>query len=111
MNTCPVCGYSGLEFPPANYSICACCGTEFGYDDRVLSHSRLREQWIQRGCPWFDPGEAKPDGWNPWIQLINAGFSASVPKFAEDVHTRADVVREVVGSWGNQLNQLRPVAA
>ena len=30
MNLCPVCGYRGLEAPPANFLICPCCGTEFG---------------------------------------------------------------------------------
>ena len=43
MNICPVCAYTNLEFPPTNYSICACCGTEFGYDDRVLSHPEQRK--------------------------------------------------------------------
>ena len=69
-HTCPVCGYSGdLEFRPRDYQICACCGTEFGYDDRVLSHEQLRAEWLQKGCPWFDLEEPKPYGWNAYDQL------------------------------------------
>ena len=33
MFQCPVCGYDQLPGPPANFSICSCCGTEFGNDD------------------------------------------------------------------------------
>ena len=74
MNRCPVCGYDRLEFPPSNYSICACCGTEFGYDDRVLTHDQLRDAWIKRGGPWFDEAEPKPPGWDPFQQLTKAGL-------------------------------------
>ena len=72
MNTCPVCGYDQLEFPPTNFSICACCGTEFGYDDRVLSHQELTQEWIDAGCKWFDQGEPQPPQWNAYEQLLRA---------------------------------------
>jgi hypothetical protein len=81
MNICPVCGYNRLEFPPVNYSICACCGTEFGYDDRVLTHAQLTMEWVNKGYPWFDEAENKPVGWNADMQLINGGFGWAVPKF------------------------------
>lgn len=81
--TCPVCAYAGLEFPPVNFSICACCGTEFGYDDRMLSHAELTEKWVQRGCPWFDADERKPVGWNPYLQLINGGLGWAIRQAKE----------------------------
>jgi len=58
-HTCPVCGYNALEFPPRDHSICACCGTEFGYDDRVLTHQQLRDEWVSKGCLWFDCDERR----------------------------------------------------
>jgi hypothetical protein len=79
MNTCPVCAYNKLEFPPADFSICACCGTEFGYDDRVLTHAGLTKKWVRQGCPWFDQDEHKPVGWNPYLQLIDGGLGWAVP--------------------------------
>lgn len=80
MNICPVCGYNRLEFPPENYSICACCGTEFGYDDRVLTHEQLTREWVRNGFPWFDYGEAKPLGWNPYLQLLIAKLGWAIPR-------------------------------
>jgi len=74
-HTCPVCGYSGdAEFYPRDYRICGCCGTEFGYDDRVLTHEQLRAEWIQKGCPWFDREEPQPVGWDAYAQLRAAGL-------------------------------------
>lgn len=52
LNMCPVCGY-GMKFPASDFHICPCCGTEFGYDDAVLSHAELREEWIGAGSKWF----------------------------------------------------------
>ena len=80
---CPVCGYDQLEFPPKDFSICASCGTEFGYDDRMLSHAELTEQWVKHGCPWFDVEEQRPFGWQPYLQLIRAGLGWAVPKHEE----------------------------
>jgi hypothetical protein len=92
-STCPVCGYDALEFPPRDFSICACCGTEFGYDDRVLTHSDLRAEWIAKGCPWFDIDEPRPVDWNPYEQLVRAGLfgprsetrNAGTIRFGSDV--------------------------
>lgn len=76
---CLVCGYEGdVEFYPRDYMICGCCGTEFGYDDRVLTHRDLRVRWIKEGFPWFDAQEPRPQGWDPYAQLTNAGFAADV---------------------------------
>ena len=74
-HTCPVCGYDAeLEFRPRDYQVCACCGTEFGYDDRVLTHEQLRAEWMARACRWFDVEEPKPFGWNAYDQLRKAEF-------------------------------------
>lgn len=78
MNICPVCGYNRLEFPPENFSICACCGTEFGYDDRALTREELTREWVRNGFPWFDQAEPKPAGWNPYLQLLRAGLGWAV---------------------------------
>jgi hypothetical protein len=71
---CPVCGYDGLEFPPRDYSICSCCGTEFEFDDRALTHAQLRDEWIANGCPWFYPDEPQRPDWDPYVQLLDAGL-------------------------------------
>lgn len=86
-HTCPICGYGGdLEFRPRDYQICGCCGNEFGFDDRVLSHEQLRSMWIQKGCPWFDPEEIRPIGWNAYDQLQSARLIA--PQTALGTSTR-----------------------
>jgi|SRR6266853_4662116 len=95
MNTCPVCGYNKLEFPPTNFTICACCGTEFGYDDRVLSHPVLREKWIQHGCPWFDRDEAKPQGWNPYLQMTTAKLNWAFPGFTVHIRLQSNATIEL----------------
>lgn len=86
---CPVCGYSSLPYPPSDYHICPCCGTEFGNDDEDFSHAQLREMWIGQGAHWFF-GNA-PHYWNAWTQLINVGFGAYVPMFVSNVRLQADV--------------------
>lgn len=91
MNICPVFAYTKLEFPPTNYSICACCGTEFGYDDRVLSHPELTKEWVHQGCPWFDQGEPKPVGWNAYLQLIVGGLGWAVPTFVDGVQLQENL--------------------
>lgn len=78
MNRCPVCMYPSLAYPPRDYHICPCCGTEFGNDDAEFSHDQLREMWISAGARWFF-GRA-PDHWNPWIQLIHGGLITWIPK-------------------------------
>ncbi len=71
---CPVCLYAELPFPPRDYHICPCCGTEFGNDDAESSHKELRDAWIGHGAPWFFG--LPPLGWNPTQQMLNAGFFA-----------------------------------
>ena len=76
---CPVCGYKKLTKPPLNFSICPCCGTEFGYDDAKLFHAELRRQWALAGARWFSRAVNPTPEWNPWLQLINAGFYDALP--------------------------------
>jgi hypothetical protein len=62
--------YAELPYPPNNYHICPCCGTEFGNDDAFNTHEELRRAWADADGPWFfgDP----PPLWNPWKQLTDA---------------------------------------
>lgn len=66
--TCPVCGYDRLRYPPAGYSICPSCGTEFGNDDFGSSYAELRRRWIAGGRKWWsqtvsrDEYEKEPNG-------------------------------------------------
>jgi hypothetical protein len=95
MNICPVCAYDRLEFPPGNFSICASCGTEFGYDDRVLTHAQLTARWVENGCPWFDEAEPQPDGWNAYLQLIQGGLGWAVPmQFRVGIASQASPVEQ-----------------
>lgn len=71
---CPVCGYE-LDNPPTNHSICPCCGTEFGYQDRGRSYEELRSVWIERGARWWSPVDPLPTNWNPSTQLLRAGIN------------------------------------
>lgn len=75
---CPVCLFAELPYPPADYHICPCCGTEFGNDDDHFTHHQLREMWVAGGAHWFFG--LSPDGWNPWLQLIKGGHLESVPR-------------------------------
>ena len=65
---CPVCMFAEIPYPPKDYHICPCCGTEFGNDDAEFSHEQLRGMWVAGGAHWFF-GRA-PEGWNPWLQLL-----------------------------------------
>ena len=79
MYVCPVCGYNGLQYPPANFTICPSCYTEFGYDDATLTHEALRREWIQNGMQWEASNiTPPPPGWNPVQQLLDAGFGYDV---------------------------------
>lgn len=79
---CPVCGYNRLRKPPENHFICACCGTEFGYEDFADTDERRRERWkslrvrwLERGAPWFSTVTPKPLGWDPLTQIAMAGLA------------------------------------
>jgi hypothetical protein len=73
--TCPVCGWDKLAEPPydsfgcATYSICPCCGTEFGYDDATAKHAELRNAWIAAGMRWWSVSTLPPADWDPEVQL------------------------------------------
>ena len=71
-----------MDEPPIDHAICACCGTQFGYDDTTKTYQRLRNEWLSRGGYWFDPDdEAYPkSGWNAWDQLDLAGFKYLVQR-------------------------------
>lgn len=75
---CPVCGFSELPEKPENYSICPCCGTEFGFDDAEFSYAELRARWIAEGMHWFSRYRLKPANWSPWEQLVTY-FPDAVP--------------------------------
>jgi hypothetical protein len=70
--TCPVCGFGGMLYPPNDYNICSCCGTEFGLDDVEITHRELRREWLRNGAPWFSDELPPPFGWNPFVQLVLA---------------------------------------
>ena len=65
---CPVCRW-GLPRPHIDWEICACCGTEFGYEDAGHTHEELRAKWIAHGCCWWDESEPPPPGWDAVRQL------------------------------------------
>ena|SRR6266496_5225385 len=77
--TCPICGYAEMPYPPARHEICPCCGTEFGYDDFTRSHRDLRNNWLAQGGPWFSPVHTPPNGWNPFVQVLRAGYEFDGP--------------------------------
>jgi hypothetical protein len=98
---CPVCAYSGLEHPPQDFTICPCCGTEFGLDDFTMLPEglqviwkELRRAWLDRGAQWFDPGTLPPPGWNPYAQLWETRNTRAVtPSFSgASRNSRADIV-------------------
>ena len=68
---CPICGYP-FEGPASeeelrfSFSICGCCGCEYGYDDTPA----YRREWLAMGCPWFDG--RPPEGWDAQEQLRQA---------------------------------------
>jgi len=73
--TCPVCGFNGMEAPPERFHICACCGTEFAYDDLGTTHAELRRVWVKAGGKWWDEDTPPPAGWSAYEQLTRAGYS------------------------------------
>jgi hypothetical protein len=95
---CPVCMFSEMPYPPADYDICPCCGTEFGNDDAELSHSALLKNWVAADAPWFFG--APPANWNPWLQLIEGGKPEAIP-FAVILKATADMQIQSSPSIGN----------
>jgi hypothetical protein len=76
--TCPVCMFPRLPYPPRDYHICPCCGTEFGNDDADFSYEQLREMWIAGGANW--------------LQLLKAGFRTLLPPIAIDIRLQSNVI-------------------
>lgn len=70
--SCTVCGFDSMPYPPMDYNICPCCGTEFGLDDAEKSHAQLREEWVQNGAQWFSDELQPSPLWDPFVQLVFA---------------------------------------
>lgn len=69
MHTCPVCGYDRLTEPPATFTICPSCGTEFEYDDVRRTHAELRRLWLAGGAHWWSTVDPVPANWDAQIQV------------------------------------------
>lgn len=106
MFTCPVCYYTAMQYPPMDYNICECCGTEFGLDDDGVSHDELRALWVRSGAHWFfgDP----PRGWNASRQLYKAFVSSLLPPRNETAYISAPplVVPAASEKRWNSVNEL-----
>jgi hypothetical protein len=63
-----------MPYAPNDYSICPCCGTEFGLDDAERTHAELRMAWVHRGAPWFSDELTPEPMWNAFVQMANAGL-------------------------------------
>jgi len=98
---CPICLFPSLPYPPADYHICPCCGTEFGNDDAEYGHAQLREMWIAGGAYWFFG--RPPAGWNPWLQLIDGGYAEYVPRIEIKLETITNVLARNV-YYGQSAN-------
>lgn len=81
---CPVCGY-GMSDPPEDYNMCPSCGTEFGYHDSGRTHAQLRSNWISLGANWWSSAVPRPNNWNPWQQMSNAGLRFDMPPHRKTV--------------------------
>ena len=71
---CPVCGFRGLEAPAyqgrePSGETCACCGSQFGDEDRTMGFGGLRRRWERDGMAWWDIEAGAPPGWHPQAQL------------------------------------------
>ena len=76
LSVCRVCGLRQPREPPwgsdgedPTFGFCACCGTEFGYQDATVAGVlRQRQRWLDAGANWDEPSE-KPDDWHREAQL------------------------------------------
>jgi len=75
-DVCSVCGLryaDGLPWGPSgtgpSFTLCDCCGVEFGYGDAsVIAIKHWRERWLAGGAGWFDT-DARPDDWSIQRQM------------------------------------------
>ena len=82
---CPVCFYDRMQYPPENYNICPCCGTEFGNDDVEYGYSELRYNWVINGAGWFF-GQP-PAGWSAAAQLAKVAYGLHTDVSAGPLNT------------------------
>lgn len=87
---CPVCAYKNLPYPPEDYNICPCCGTEFGNDDAQFTHEQLQRQWIAAGSPWFFGNP--PPNWNAWNQLLEGERMQNLPLYSVSAFVSASPI-------------------
>jgi hypothetical protein len=96
MYDCPVCGYNAMKKPPADHSICPCCGVEFGLDDAGPAlideiHAGLRRRWLTQGMKWHSQYLHAPSGWNAIDQLVAAGLYSDLPKLPSLIAANANI--------------------
>jgi hypothetical protein len=84
---CPVCHYPKLKEDPrpagggGSFEICPSCGYQFGVDDddRGITFSKWRRDWLKRGAPWSSAGKKAPKDWDGKAQL-EAAAAKPAPK-------------------------------
>ena len=81
-NYCPVCGYD-FKQPVEDSMICACCGTQYGYHDSMLSHAELRQRWLDGGARWHSKRISPPTDWSVAAQLCNIGVDEASSRHKE----------------------------
>jgi hypothetical protein len=76
---CRVCGLEldeqpwGADGSSPTFSICPCCGVEFGYGDcQPTAVVAWRDRWLAGGAKWSDPRQ-RPDDWSMQKQLQRIG--------------------------------------
>jgi len=96
-----------MPYPPRDFDICPCCGTEFGNDDVEYTHEELRTAWIENGAQWFY--EHPPLGWDPWAQLVDAGRPDLVPELQVSLYNltwefnNSNTIRSPLSYWNEAL--------
>jgi hypothetical protein len=108
MNTCPVCGYRGLRYPPRQFSTCPSCGTEFESDDFGVTReeierrrAELRNAWVAGGPVWHSRVIPEPLNWNPIAQLLLEELSFQWPGGAIAAHpVGGDITTEMTEQHG-----------
>lgn len=95
-----------MQYPPSDYHICPCCGTEFEYDDNGAAYTELRDRWVRAGKPWWSTSSVRPNGWDPDAQLESLAntfptvlsITTADGVFAEDLPIRMKPRRETAES-------------